>query len=149
MPHKDIKYFICCENVDDEAKGECVDDNDIIYKHRDCSDCKKHKLSKTVDEVQDVIHRRFKKRFDVVRLHYPYDGALKNLNDWALEFINDNNLKERKNEVITKDGRYLWDKLLNAIEYIIENDGNKRKMKTKKWKYSLNVVDKLMDDDDD
>ena len=132
-----IKYFSCCENVDNELNGDCVDDDNDIYNHCSSSDCRKHKLSKSADEVQDIIYKRFKSSFCSVILNRPYTV------ETYEQYIIENGLKERKNENIFKDG-YLWKKLWNAVDYVAENDGNEKKMKTKKWKYSLNVIDNLM-----
>ena len=130
-----IKYFDCCGHVDSELNGYYDEDNDQFI-HTKLSNCCEKPLNKSEGEINNILNKYCRRYISSRTLSYPSKEILE-------DYISRNNLKERKNENIFKK-LYLWDKFWESIMYVIENEGDEKKMKTKKWKYSLNVIDNLM-----
>ena len=139
---KELKYFSCCENVDSKHNGE------YYYKHKkyihhNPSDCLKHKLSRPVDEVNDILNRRFNESvINSGLLTYRPADNLPEYYDWRERAVINLGLRENEGDDVL-DEFYLKNKFWESVVYIIENDGDKKKMKTDKWAYSMNAIDKL------
>ena len=139
---KELKYFHCCNNVDSERNGK------YYYKHKkyihhDPSDCLKHKLSRPVDEVNDILNRRFNESvINSGLLTYRPADNLPEYYDWRERAVINLGLRENEGDDVL-DEFYLKNKFWESVAYIIENDGDKKKMKTDKWAYSMNAIDKL------
>ena len=139
---KELKYFHCCNNVDSERNGK------YYYKHKkyihnDPFDCLKHKLNRPADEVNDILNRRFDESvINSGLLTYRPADNLPEYYDWRERAVINLGLRENEGDDVL-DEFYLKNKFWESVVYIIENDGDKKKMKTDKWAYSMNTIDKL------